>query len=344
MASSMFYLTLLFCGVAPAVTELMRAEQRDSNVELHLGAQGEFRTLKKATAKKHPTADNDDYKADFDELDKETRGLKHAKKTFGEKLHVGDLLKMQSQANAKAKAKAIAVENDMCDLDFPLGKENKDECKGADKRILDRTQCHESARQNKGDDKQAFLLDSNWFNVHPEGCFAEACDAAKVNATEHPDANFTGYGGLCYYFNPTGFPPHGTITGTPVCERAKFLNATQKDINVGGCHEGYERIYNEFTCHKVGGCLSDPDADEFRVGIKNFSQHFDFPRGCFIADDGEVYYNPIKDPTGAPIPIHADAVVYGMPLCAVKGKAGNEVITSTSEEKEETSVEGETSE
>jgi hypothetical protein len=311
MASAMFYVMLWSCVVVPAVTDLMRAEQREANVGLHLGAHGEVRTLKEMP---QPEA---------------------TKSPLGEKLDVNDLFKQQAQAKAKAGARR---QNDMCDYDFPLGKENKDECKETDHRIDDREQCHEAARQNFGDDKQHFMLDSNWFDVHPEGCFAAACDAAKVNATEHPNVNFTGYKGLCYYFNPTGDPPAGPIAGTPVCERSKFLNATAPNVNVGGCHDGYERIYNEFVCHKVGGCLSDPDAPDFRVGIKNFSQHFDFPRGCFIAEDGEVYYNPIKDPTGVAIPVKADAVVYGMPICAVTGKAGNE--EETTETTEETGEEG----
>jgi len=289
MAPAMFYLTL-FCGVVPAVSDLMRAE-RDAIVELHLGAAGEL----------------------------------HSVGPLGETVNAADLLRNEKNAIEKANNK----QNDMCDLDFPLGQPSADHCLQSDTQILDRAQCHEAARENLGDDKQSFLLDSNWFMVHPQGCFMEECGSSmqhKLNTTEHGDTNLSTITGGCYYFNPTGAPPPSPtpagFSGTPVCERPKFLNATAPNLVEGGCLSGYERIYNEDVCHKVGGCLSDPDASDFRVGIKNYSQHFDFPRGCFIATDGEVYYNPIVTDDGSAIPVHSGAVT-GMPLCGVEGKVGN---------------------
>jgi len=283
------------------MTDLMRAE-RDAVVELHLGAHGELRSLDKEAPASEPPASNSG----------------------------ADLVRHQVQVIEKQIEKANGKQNDMCDIDFPLGKPNEDECLQSDTQILDRAQCHQAARENLGDDKQSFLLDSNWFDVHPQGCFMEACSVSmqhKLNTTEHPNANLTTITGGCYYFNPTGSPPSppaGTdLAGTPVCERPKFLNATAPNLVEGGCLAGYERIYNEDVCHKVGGCLSDPDAAEFRVGIKDYAQHFDFPRGCFIATDGYVYYNPIKNADGTDIPVQTDAVVTGMPLCGVEGKVGN---------------------
>lgn len=197
------------------------------------------------------------------------------------------------------------------DFDYPLGSDGTCVCDDPDHQELigQEEMCLEAATQaGVSAPPSNFILNEEWFNFHPKGCFKDTCKSDPK--------------GQCYFFNPIGnFPakcgnyslPDGSrppVTGVPVCRRVKYMNGTV-DGN-GGCPIDYGVIMDETNCTVAAECLGYCKGDEFRVTSLNQSRHDDFPQGCFRksgdGEDGCVYYNPPlenwnepKGPKGTPI-------------------------------------------
>lgn len=196
--------------------------------------------------------------------------------------------------------------DDMCDLDFIPGTKSVSSCGKAHKdyqQIMEQEQCIQAAvLANATVVKPRFRISSEWYDMHPRGCFKEECDEAP--------------NGVCYWFNPIGDEPKGGtkgIEGSPVCVRPKYLNGTAHARTGTKCANGYASVMNEDTCMKAGVCLGYCEGQEFRKGMFNASRYDEFPLGCFIHEEqGCVFFNP--KPKGIKrLPLRPK----GTPLCNV---------------------------
>lgn len=168
---------------------LMRAEHRNANIALHLGVTGELVR---------------------DVFQPEDEPSNHEKaRTSGETINVeADLQKVKLSTKTKTQ------ERDMCDEDFILGEIDDNNCKsgpseeGADKqhtRTLDREECKEAAILANATMPEAYMLnDEQWFQIHPEGCFAHPCTGSR-NASSALHGKSADTPTICYYYNPIGY-------------------------------------------------------------------------------------------------------------------------------------------
>lgn len=196
--------------------------------------------------------------------------------------------------------------------DFPLGKEGTTQCTDPTNEVLinSTTECMFAADQSGAHilDVSKFQVRNDgggWQDKHPKGCFKDVCDKK---------------GGVCYFDNlKAGGMPTGTITGTPICQRPRFVKAPAGTN--GQCGQvapkspgAYQALQDEFLCRVAGTLFGGADAQEFRVGILNASQHLDHPLGCFVdTADGITYYNPPSE-LSSKIP---STGVRGIQICNV---------------------------
>jgi hypothetical protein len=314
MVSVISIFSLALYGVRSSMSDnvhekvpLMRAEHRNANVALHLGAGGEMIQ---------------------DAVNPEVAISKAEKASQGEHIMIAGLRK-----SAKSKNRARTRNRDMCDEDFVLGEMDTDNCKSgpseeeidkSHERVLDREECREAAVLANATMPEAYMLDETWYEVHPQGCFVYPCMESR-NKSSGDHGQPAGEPTICYYYNPIGEPPSGNITGTPVCSRPFLLNGTKDTMKE--CPDGYTTIAADTTgytdyelgltaeteCGKAGRCLSDMEADEFQDDVGIASNHEIFPKGCFIADDGEVFYNKELEGYGEP----TGPTFSGTPICIV---------------------------
>lgn len=224
--------------------------------------------------------------------------------------HTGSLISSHDPATVLTKDDGddigddSAKESDMCDVDYPLGKDSCNCGKDDHFLILQEEMCIQAAKEaGVTAPKDSFRIPSEWFQIRPKGCFKFPC-------SEDPK-------GICYFFNPIGNDPHGcdnstgaAVEGTPVCKRAKFLNGTVDGND--GCPVGYQVIMNENNCSEAGICLGFCEGSEFRAAVVNESKHDEYPLGCFIhKTEGCVYYNPPIAGYGPP------SRPLGTPICNV---------------------------
>jgi len=203
-----------------------------------------------------------------------------------------------------------AKDFDMCNLDYIYGVEHTGECTGAGHDIiLQQAMCKEAAAEHKitVPSERTFALESDWFHMHPKGCFKGSC-------SESPE-------GVCYFFNGVEPDPDckakSTCQGTPVCSRPRFLWGTD-DTN-GVCPTGYKVLKDEEECSAAADCLDSCAGGEFVIGVQNMSKIVEYPEGCFRDNTlvqgclkGTFFYNPGNTLMGTPT--HPK----GTPLCVVE--------------------------
>jgi len=227
----------------------------------------------------------------------------------------GSMLEARSETHSQDHDDTYGedADTDMCNDDFPLGNEGVPKCGDANadySQILQEHLCIEAGRQaNATVAHLKFKLTWEWFEKRPRGCF-------KYNCAEDPK-------GVCYFFNPIGDEPLHP-TGTPVCSRPRYLNATSVDGTNGvKCPDQYQKIDgptegDEDACQEAATCLGYCEGTEFREAIQNASMYDEFPLGCFIHEQqGCVFYNPPqaagtalpKSPVGVPI-CNVSSVTY----------------------------------
>jgi len=249
---------------------------------------------------------------------------------------VKDAPVQSTKLSSKEYAKLAAQ---FCDEDFPLGQADQEpgNCTNANETLTDETQCIFAQAQSGAGTATALRISGERYeNARPKGCFKYSCSES---------AN-----GVCYFYNGIGDWPDANLSktkysedfvGTPICSRPKYVLGTN-DTNAG-CPGGYkaitsddatDQLQHENLCFLVANCLSYDRGDEFRIGEHNASKHLDFPRGCFVDNDGlvagtagEVFFNP-KTAEG----FGADGVVKGTPICKVNSyvkwdASGNAVAT-----------------
>lgn len=199
-----------------------------------------------------------------------------------------------------------SLETDMCDLDYPLGKDGCG-CHDGHNQILQEEMCIQAAKEAGATAPQGkFKIGSEYFHKRPKGCFKFPC-------SEDPR-------GICYFYNPIGntdgpakcantpitdstlcgeTPCMPEVEGMPVCSRPKYLNGSID--GVGDCPAGYQVVMNENNCSEEATCLGYCEGAEFREAVMNHSMHDEFPEGCFIHKvEGCVYYNPPLPAFGNP--------------------------------------------
>jgi len=187
----------------------------------------------------------------------------------------------------------------LCAIQYVLGKVNGTNCSDPSETLLiDPEACHRAGDSAGVDHNDTFFyIDSTWYDRRPKGCFAYPCDR--------------GTAGVCYFFNGIADWPNvnsGQFAGRPVCMRQKFLNGARNQN--GGCPTGYHSIADNATCEEFADCRSHCKGAYFDVTAFNYSQHHEFPVGCFLRDcdgcDGCAYFNPPDDikplrPKGMPV-------------------------------------------
>jgi len=231
---------------------------------------------------------------------------------------------------------------DYCNYDFVLGTDTAPgNCSQANESIIDETTCiFAQTLSGAGVASSGFSLDHDerYENSRPKGCFKYSPCGGVAN-------------GVCYFYNTIETTPNDTYAmskyseafgGTPVCYRPKYVLGTN-DTNAG-CPGGYKAITSEDTtdqlqhenlCFLTANCMGQyAAATDFRIGEHNASKHLDFPRGCFVDNDGlvdgnagKVYFNA-KTAEG----FGADGAVKGTPICKVNSyvkwdASGTEVAT-----------------
>lgn len=194
---------------------------------------------------------------------------------------------------------------DLSRYDWPAGQAGTNHCSNPSNEVLLQSvsECMFAGEQSGAHvpPTQQFEITNDgagWQDMHPKACFKTTCNDSSTG---------------CYYYNlkaggmPSG-DASGTITGTPICRRPRFLKATAG--TTGKCGEaaqpngGYQALEDESLCRVAGTLLGLADGYEFRVGILNASQKLEHPVGCFIdSRDNKTYYN---ERTG----IHSSSASY----------------------------------
>jgi len=240
----------------------------------------------------------------------------------------GDIKNMPSKSKPSDDEDESEESIEFCNYDFVLGNDGTDDCSHQSHHkiaagsplealINQSSLCIEAAMRAKVSAPHAsFVLDAEWQNVRPKGCF-------KYHCSEDPN-------NVCYFYNPISDSPSGAVSGTPVCARTTYIEGARNsnggetgDCLVAGSDgtltkvEGYEVIDNDFACENTAKCLGHTKGAEFRIGIQNASKHLLYPRGCFQRNsDDKIYYNgPSALTNGKP----AATNVRGTPLCVVAG-------------------------
>jgi hypothetical protein len=145
--------------------------------------------------------------------------------------------------------------------------------------------------------------------VRPKGCFHMKCvpsDQAAHGSAERD----------CFFYNTAPMDQDLTdpdFAGSPVCERHLFESGVEGEQS--GCPPEYKVIDDDNLCETM--CHVDDYAcnGNFREGLFNYTQHHDFPQGCFtMTEDSQgalphVYWNEISG---------AGTDLRGTPLCVVE--------------------------
>jgi hypothetical protein len=199
----------------------------------------------------------------------------------------------------------------MCNYDYVAGTGSSDNC--TDKQhhhILESEMCLEAARKlglpTLGE-FEGFRTESVDFYKRPRGCWKGACNKA---------------GGQCLFFNAVPLWPEAPIVGTPICRRPRLVNGTANtDGGNSSCPADYSVVTDETFCSEAADCLGLCAGAEFRVGMKNRTEHDFYPQGCFVhAVEGCVYLNPsYPKPDGG---VWTPSRPVGMPICTVTRAAG----------------------
>lgn len=199
--------------------------------------------------------------------------------------------------------------------DYLLGKPNSNECRHPENETLvtDDIMCrYAGVKRNNAhvDAHNIFVIntdDPNLVASRPHGCFHMQC---------HPGGDTTKPEQPCYFINEAeahlSDATHENFTGTPICKRMMYRDGATGAQD--GCPDEYTVIKNETLCGEVCGERiegEDYKCNEFfRIGSTNFSQHQDYPEGCFHLQEAgffRVYYNSYSTGT----------TVHGTPMCQV---------------------------
>lgn len=198
-----------------------------------------------------------------------------------------------------------------CNDDFLEGVFDSNNCtdKIYHRKILDQGMCQRAAElANAGIEHNFFEISSDYFNVHPQGCFKWTCETTHDRTSTNTST--------CYYYNGNGDEPDDP-KGYPICYRAEYLNGTT-DTN-GECDEGFQNVMDEEMCRDAAECLGYATEQEFRVGEWNWSKHDEYPKGCFIRNDtGAFQFNNVSSLANGE-PGHP-YIGGGTPICNVTHK------------------------
>jgi len=217
---------------------------------------------------------------------------------------------MGSPSSLRSKSDQLDV--DFCDYDFPMGSDDSSSCTDnkTHKLIENPGMCRAAADlAGATTTHDGFEISSEWFQSRPRGCFKYSCSESSS--------------GVCYFFNSIGDVSQANITGTPVCNRPRYLFGNSSSN--GGCPPGYKVIMNEDACSKAADCMSISQGEEFLIHAKNASKYDEFPKGCFVMKKGgaetvdTVNFNaPLEGidalpsrPVGTPFCIVAQTVSWG---------------------------------
>lgn len=220
----------------------------------------------------------------------------------------GEFIKLGTQQKRDAQHRKLTAQDRLdfkdcglnsskpCAIVYVLGEVNSTNCSDPSNEILveDIDQCHRAGDSAGVDHNETFWwITGGYKDIRPKGCSAYPCNR---------DPN-----GVCYFFNTIGDSPQGAVTGRPVCMRQTFVTG-EENMN-GGCPTGYDDIMDNVTCVDYADCRQHCKGPVMDVTLYNYSQHHEFPAGCFLwtAYDGCVYFNPHDDVT----PLRPK----GMPVC-----------------------------
>lgn len=177
---------------------------------------------------------------------------------------------------------------DLSRWDWPPGQEGTNLCSNPSNEVLMQSvsECMFAGEQSGATvlETARFEIgnDGGFQDIHPKACFKTNCSESSAG---------------CYYYNlKAGGMPSGTIEGTPICRRPRFLKAAagtnDKCGEVAEPSGGYQVLEDEFLCSVAGTLFGEPEAPQDRVGILNASQKLEHPVGCFIDPrDNRTYYN-----------------------------------------------------
>jgi len=200
-------------------------------------------------------------------------------------LFESDKSKLSSQDEETVKQRTT----DFCLYDYPVGVDKTSTCidggKSNELLIDSEDMCmHAASKAGATTVSLKFRLHQDFELFRPKGCFKETC--AHGN-------------GACYFFNPVAADVSTIVPaeGTPICYRPRYQNGTEGVAGkCGELHAGYELIDEEQKCRAAAGCLNDPPAHNFIIGMFNGSKHLDYVRGCFFDDvRKQVFWNPKND-------------------------------------------------
>jgi len=235
-------------------------------------------------------------------------------------------IQLTSQQQKMEEQPRSGEHDGLCDTVFTLGVDGQDDC-GNFTLIQDEDLCNKAADEMNlikpvmtGTISQHTDLEKQ----RPRGCFKAPCaDTA----------------GECIYLNMRDIDVNqtvtGTLTGTPVCVKARFATGNASDNASVACPEGYTEIENESECDVAASCklhcTGDPNMikglpayeDGVQIPGSAVADYNKYPTGCFVSESQEcpgepgstlslagktVFFNPVKvgislptNPTGSPI-------------------------------------------
>lgn len=198
------------------------------------------------------------------------------------------------------------------EYDYLLGKKGQNECRNPENETLvtDDNMCRYAAQRagaHTDADNIFKVSDFRSQKTRPYGCFHMKCNPAGAASAAETNCYFVNLGARVLS-NDTG--TH--FRGTPICKRKLYADGGQN--GQGGCPAEYKVIMNETLCNEMCG-IDDFKCNEFfRIGVQNYTQHHDFPKGCFhLRHENQngsmtrVYFNKVSDGTA----------VSGTPMCVV---------------------------
>jgi hypothetical protein len=217
-------------------------------------------------------------------------------------------------ASVGQMVESISVEANMppcadCEkYDYVLGVPNSNDCRDKGLDHLGNTRetlvtaadmCKWAASESDAwtDTLPSFTLDDqDEYVTHPYGCFNKKC---------HPNGDDTKPERDCFFRNPgeeTLSDPTATgFAGTPICKRLKFTEGATGAQ--GGCPDEFKVIDTPEACRETCKADNFQCADNFEIGVHNYTRHHDFPKGCFHSlfnttnAIDTVYWNPESEGT-----------------------------------------------
>lgn len=173
----------------------------------------------------------------------------------------------------------------LAEKDYLVGKEKNKTCRfPANETLVNEMSACKYAAERTGahlEPDHIFRIESSpnpdWVKLHPHGCFHVKCtpyDQADTSDAAKKD---------CFFYNNgderMSDPSEPNFTGTPICQRDLYKDGATDGQD--GCPSEYQVIRNETLCNEMCSIKNLHCAELFRIGIDNFTEHWDYPSGCF---------------------------------------------------------------